>query len=158
MNKDSTNKSHGIRLSFRDLQDLIEDIRKKRDELNQKTKEYINNLQDIETEINHTLNIAKEKYKKKRDYWNKKVKKLKEKKVEYKNLLEKLIAEKRSIQKLDNPDKNSRKVVSIKQIERKIDNLERKIEIENLDIAQENAIRKLPVFGQDFYPIFPEIK
>ena len=140
MNKDSANKSQGFKLSFRDLQDLIEDFRKKRDDLNQKTKDYINNLQEIEIEINNTLKTAKDKYKKKRDYWNNKVKKLKEKKVEYKNLLDNFIEEKKNLQKDNEKGKTPKKVLSIKQIERKIDNLERKIEIENLDITQENAL------------------
>ena len=42
MSKDKTNNSHG---SFKDITLKIEDFKGKRDELNKKTKEYINNLQ-----------------------------------------------------------------------------------------------------------------
>ncbi|MFX1314230.1 MAG: hypothetical protein ACFE9T_00065 [Promethearchaeota archaeon] len=154
MSKDKINNSRSSRLSFRDLQHQIEDFRQKRDGLNKKTKYLINVLQDIETEINNTLKIAKEKYRKKRDYWNTKVKKLKEKKIEYKNLLDSLIEEKKKIQKSTDDNKTSKKFVSIKQIERKIDNLERMIETENLNIAEENIIvdniRKLAEMKQEF--------
>jgi len=154
MSKDKTNNSQNYRISFRDLQHQIEDFRQKRDELNVKTKDYISALQDIEIDINNTLKIAKEKYRKKRDYWNNKVKKLKEKKIEYKTLLDNFIEEKKKIQKSTNDGKASKSFISIKQIERKIDNLERKIETENLNIAEENAIiddiRKLAEMKQEF--------
>ncbi|MFW9894272.1 MAG: hypothetical protein ACFFD7_00545 [Candidatus Thorarchaeota archaeon] len=137
MSKNNSRNSQNSRTSFRGLQTLIEDLRQKRDDLNLKTKDFINELQEIETEINDNLKLAKEKYKKKRDYWNNKVKGLKDKKVEYKTLLDNLIEEKKSIQKNNN---SSARPISIKQIERKISNLERSIETENLDIAEENAI------------------
>lgn len=154
MSKDKTNNSQSSRISFRDLQHQIEDFRRKRDELNRKTKDYINALQEIEIDISNNLKIAKEKYKKKRDYWNSKVKRLKEKKIEYKNLLDKFIEERNKLKKSTDDGKASKNFVSIKQIERKIDNLERKIETENLNIAEENAIidniRKLAEMKQDF--------
>ncbi|MFX1327133.1 MAG: hypothetical protein ACFE91_03190 [Promethearchaeota archaeon] len=139
------------RMSFRDLQIQIEDLKQKRDELNKKTKDYINDLQNIELEITDSLKIAKEKYKKKRDYWNNKVKLLKDKKIEYKNLLDNLLEEKRKFQKENN---NNKQVFSIKQIERKIDNLERIIETEKLAITEENTIvdkiRELTEMKQEF--------
>ena len=137
MSRNKPNSTQNSQKSLRDLQLIIDDIRKKRDDLNAKTKEYINNLQENETEINNLLKIAKETYKKRRDYWNNKVKQLKEKKIEYKNLLEKLTEEKKVIHK---KNKLPNTIISIKQIERKIDNLERRIEIENLDISEENAL------------------
>lgn len=137
MSRNNTRNSQNSRTSFRGLQILIEDLRQKRDDLNLKTKNFINDLQEIETEININLKAAKEKYKKKRDYWNNKVKELKDKKLEYKTLLDKLFEEKKSIQKKGN---NSERPISIKQIERKISNFERIIETENLEIAEENAI------------------
>jgi len=140
MSKDNSNLSYNSRTPFRTLQLQIDDLRRKRDELNEKTKNYINDLQELETEISNTLKIAKEKYKKKRDYWNNKVKKLKEKKIEYKSLQDNFIEEKKSLQKKISDNKSSNKFLSIKQIERKIENLERRIEIENLDIIEENAI------------------
>ncbi|MFW9783799.1 MAG: hypothetical protein ACFFFB_16055, partial [Candidatus Heimdallarchaeota archaeon] len=137
MSSNNTKDSQNSQTSFKGMQILIEDLKKKRDDLNLKTKSYINDLQEIEVEINNNLNIAKEKYKKKRDYWNNKVKQLKDKKIEYKALLDKLIEEKKAIQKKSNISENP---MSIKQVERKIDNLERRIETENLNITEENNI------------------
>jgi uncharacterized coiled-coil DUF342 family protein len=137
MSKNNSKDSRNSQTSFRGLQILSDDLKKKRDDLNLKTKKYINDLQELETEINASLKTAKNKYKEKRDYWNNRVKQLKAKKVEYKNLLDKLIEEKNSIQKSNT---NSDRIISIKQVDRKIDSLERRIETENLDIAEENAI------------------
>lgn len=61
MSKDKTNK---FEVPPRDLQHQIEDYRQKRDDLNKKTKEYINSLQNIETEISNYLQTAKKVYKK----------------------------------------------------------------------------------------------
>jgi uncharacterized coiled-coil DUF342 family protein len=140
MSKERNRSTQTSRTSFRDLQYQIEDLRQKRDELNQKTKKYINDLQEIEIKIANSLKIAKEKYKKKRDYWNNKVKQLKEKKIEYKTLLDNLIEEKREKQKKGKDSKDIKQQLSIKQIERKIENLERRIETEKLDINEENTI------------------
>lgn len=137
MSRNNTKTSQDSQTSFRGLQILSDDLRKKRDNLNLKTKNFINDLQEVEAQINTSLKMAKDQYKKKRDYWNKKVKELKDKKVEYKTLFEKLIKEKNSIQK---KSKTSDKFISIKQVERKIDNLERSIETDNLDITEENSI------------------
>jgi len=99
MSREKPHNARTSRTSFRDLQLQIEDLRQKRDELNKKTKDYINGLQEIEIEITNSLKIAKQKYKKKRDYWNNKVKQLKEKKIEYKTLFDNFIEEKKSLQK-----------------------------------------------------------
>ncbi|MFW9876947.1 MAG: hypothetical protein ACFFG0_27960 [Candidatus Thorarchaeota archaeon] len=151
MIRNNSNNSQNSQTSFRGLQTLSDDLKKKRDDLNLKTKKFINDLQEIETEINVNLKIAKEKYKKRRDYWNNKVKELKEKKNEYKTLFDKLLEEKKAIQK---KSKNSERLLSIRQVERKIDNLERRIETENLAIAEENSIidkiRELAKSKQDF--------
>ncbi|MFX0035634.1 MAG: hypothetical protein ACFE9I_08340 [Candidatus Hermodarchaeota archaeon] len=142
---------HTSRMSFRELQIQIEDLKQKRDELNKKTKDYINDLQNIELEIDNSLKIAKEKFKKKRDYWNNKVKLLKDKKIEYKTLLDNLLEEKKKYQ---NENNDNKQIFSIKQIERKIDNLERIIETEKLAITEENTIvdkiRELTEMKQEF--------
>ncbi len=96
MSKDNTNSSP---ISFKDITLKIEDFKGKRDELNKKTKEYINNLQEIDSEIIKLLKTAKDVFKRKRDSWNKKVKELKVKKVEYKTLLDNLMEEKKKIPK-----------------------------------------------------------
>ena len=140
MSRNNKGTSQIPKLSFKELQFQIEEFRKKRDDLNQRTKDYINELQEIDNQIEAKLNIAKENYQKKRDYWNSKVKKLKEKKNEYKKILDGFIEEKKNIIKENNKEGESKKVLSVKQIERKIENLERRIEIDNLDIPEENAI------------------
>jgi len=137
MSKYKTNNS---RISYKELQEQIEQFRGKRDELNKKTKEYINELQEIETEINKSLKTARDVYKKKRDYWNGKVKLLKKKKIEYKNLLDNLFQETKKIQNQRKAEEGVNKYVSIKKIDNKIENLERIIETESLDISEENQI------------------
>jgi uncharacterized coiled-coil DUF342 family protein len=136
----SKERVESTQFSFKDLQGKIEEFKNKRDQLNKKTKEYINNLQDVESEINNSLKIARDTYKKKRDYWNNKVKLLKKKKIEYKTLFDNLITEKKTIQKERRNNDEQLDFVSIKQLDRKIENLERKIETENLDITEENEI------------------
>jgi uncharacterized coiled-coil DUF342 family protein len=136
MNKDKSSS----RLSFKELQSQIEDSKQKRDDLNKKTKEFINSLQDIETEVIESLKIARDKFKKRRDYFNEKVKTLKDKKIEYKNLLSKLSEEKKKIQNANRGNGKQRGYTSLRQIERKIENYERIIETENLNITEENAI------------------
>ena len=154
MSRDNKNQSQTSSISFKDIQNQIEDFRNKRDDLNKKTKEYINKLQEIDNEIEVNLNLAKEDYRKKRDYWNKKVKSLKDKKNEYKKVLDKLIDEKKAILGKNRNEKEPRKFVSVKQIDKKIENLERRIETETLDIIDENAIvdkiRELAEVKQEF--------
>ncbi|MGB5910105.1 MAG: hypothetical protein WBH31_02810 [Promethearchaeia archaeon] len=154
MSSDKSKFSQPSRLSLKELQDQIEEFRKKRDDLNKKTKGFINELQEIDNQIDNYLKLAKNDSKKKRDYWNIKVKKLKEKKIEYKKIFDKFIDEKKGLQRSTNQGKDGNKFISIKQIERKIGALERKIEIENLNISEENAIidkiRELAKIKQDF--------
>ncbi|MFX0002613.1 MAG: hypothetical protein ACFE9C_03795 [Candidatus Hodarchaeota archaeon] len=154
MSRERNRNTPTSRTSFRDLQFQIEDLRQKRDELNEKTKKYINDLQEIEIEISNSLKIAKEKHKKKRDSWNTKVKQLKEKKIEYKTLLDNLLEEKRKIQKQEEDSSDNKQHLSMKQIERKIENLERRIETERLDITEENdiidKIRELAAMKQEY--------
>lgn len=154
MSRANANTPQTSKNSFRELQLQIEEFRQKRDDLNKKTKDFINKLQTIDTEIDKHLNIAKQDYKKKRDYWNNKVKKLKDKKNEYKDLLDKVFEEKKKILQKSKKGKKTNNYISVRQIDKKIDNLERRIEIENLDIMEENAmvdqIRDLAVIKQDF--------
>jgi chromosome segregation protein len=154
MSRANTNTSQSSKNSFKELQLQIEEFRQKRDDLNKKTKEFINKLQEIDVEIEKKLVLAKDDYKKKRDYWNSKVKNLKDKKIEYKNILDKFVAEKKALIKESKKGKENKKYVSIKQIDKKIENLERRIEIENLDIPEENAmvdkIRELAHVKQEF--------
>lgn len=140
MSKDKYSNFQHSGNSFKDLQFQIEEFREKRDNLNQKTKTFINELQEIDNEIEKLLRVSRENYKKKRDYWNEKVKQLKEKKIEYKDMLEAAIEERKSVNKNNKQANENKSFVSVKQIERKIENLERRIETENLDISEENII------------------
>jgi uncharacterized coiled-coil DUF342 family protein len=124
--------------SFKELQNKVEKYKRKRDELNRKTKEYINELQNVEEQINENLKLAREKYKKRRDYWNDKVARLKDKKIEYKKLLNDFYDEKRNLQR--HSSGQNQKFRSMKEINRKMENLERIIETENLHIQDENEI------------------
>lgn len=150
MSSEKSQFSQPSRLSSKELQLQIEEFKKKRDDLNKRTKEYINDLQEIDNQINRYLKLARNDYKKKRDYWNSKVKKLKEKKIDYKKILDKLLEEKKSLQK----STNQKKIISVKQIESKISTMERRIETENLNISEENAIvdkiRDLAKIKQDY--------
>ena len=154
MSSEKSQFSQPSRLSFKELQDQIDEFKKKRDDLNKKTKDFINGLQEIDNQINRYLQLAKNDYKKKRDYWNSKVKKLKEKKIEYIKISDKLTEDKKALQESTNQKKSNSKFVSIKQIENKISNMERKIETENLNISEENAIidkiRELAKIKQDY--------
>ena len=154
MSRNNKGSSQIPKLSFQELQLQIEEFRKKRDDLNQRTKDLINDLQEIDNQIEAKLNVAKENYQKKRDYWNSKVKKLKDKKNEYKKILDGFIEDKKNIIKENNSEGESKKVLSVKQIERKIENLERRIEIDNLEIPEENAIidkiKELAQIKQDY--------
>ena len=53
--------------SFKDLQAKIEDFKQKRDDSNNKTKDFIKKLQKLDDQINEALKLARGVYKKKRD-------------------------------------------------------------------------------------------
>ncbi len=146
-----------IKKSFSNLQSDIEKAREKRDKLNQKTKKYIKSLQEVEERIKTLLDLAK-KYKKNRNRCNERVGKIKEKKIEYKDLFYELINKSNQLKK--QRDKNKGKYVSSKKLDNKIENLERRIETENLDLAEENQLidqirelakRKQEVLAEDEY-------
>lgn len=154
MSSANKNTSQTSKISFKELQIQIEEFRQKRDDLNKKTKNFITELQEIDGEIDGYLKVVKDDYKKKRDYWNDKVKKLKDKKIEYKQLLDRCIDEGKAVLKSSKKGKDTKKFISVKQIDKKIENLERRIEIENLEIVEENAIvdkiRELAIIKHDF--------
>ncbi|MFX1446499.1 MAG: hypothetical protein ACFFCG_00015 [Promethearchaeota archaeon] len=154
MSRANKNNSQSSKNSFKGLQLQIEEFKQKRDDLNKKTKDFIKELQEIDVKIEEYLAIAKNDYKKKRDYWNSKVKNLKDKKIEYKIILDKFTEEKKNLIKESKKGRETKKYVSIKQIDKKIENLERRIEIENLNIPEENAmvdkIKELAQIKQEF--------
>ena len=67
MSKENNSNLQHSGTSFKDLQLQIEEFRGKRDNLNQKTKSYINELQEIDNEIEKFVKISRENYKKRRE-------------------------------------------------------------------------------------------
>lgn len=124
-------------MNQQNLQSQINQAKKKRDELNSKTQDYIKSLQEVESQIQETLDEAN-KLKDKRNRWNERVAKLKDKKLEYKDLLNELIKKNRGLG--GNRRQREAEYMSAKKIDRKIENLERQIETENLTMQEENAI------------------
>jgi len=136
----SKEKIQNTSLSLKELQGKIEDFKEKRDSLNKKTREYIDNLSLIENEIIELLKTARDVFKPRRDKWNKKVKQLKNKKIEYKIYLDNFLEEKKKLKSSSNRGRASKSYISTKKLARRIDFLERVIETENLDISKENEI------------------
>lgn len=131
-------------VSFNSLLQKIEVVKRKRNEVNKKIQEYISSFQLIETELIESFLTAKEIYDKRWKYCNKKIKLLKKKKIEYEYLFDNLIEEKK---KLQNPRSNSKDLEliesnknSIKQIDHKIYNLEKRFKSELLKINEENEV------------------
>lgn len=129
---------------FNGLQKQLKELRHKRSQLNKKIKNYINNFQTIESEIYKSLFDAREFYHKRRNFCNKKIRKLTKEKIEYKQFLESLIEKKKTVQK-PKINSNTSNLInsikkSIKQIEYKIDNLNKIIKTQILDISEENNI------------------
>ncbi|MFX1387929.1 MAG: hypothetical protein ACFE9M_11990 [Promethearchaeota archaeon] len=131
-------------VSFNSLLQKIEVVKRKRNDLNKKIKEYISSFQMIETELIDSFLAAKETYDKRWKYCIKKRKMLRKKKIDYEYLLNNLIEERKILQ---NPRSNSKDLEliestknSINQIDDKIQNLERKIKFELLNINEENEI------------------
>jgi len=129
---------------FNKWQKNIINLALKRSLVNKELENYIKNVQTIDSEIYKALFTAKEYYKKKHQYYNRKIKRLKHKEIEYKQLLEYVNREKRKLTELKVTDEISTSISYIKQsieeIEDKINNLSNQIEEVTLDIAEENNI------------------
>jgi len=115
-----------------------------RNQLNSKLKNYILSFQSIDSEIYNSLYDAREFYNEKRNDYNIKLKKLKRKKNKYERLWNQLTKEMSTLQK---PEVNSNILVSIdytkrsiEEIEDKINNINKKLEEQILDIDEENEI------------------
>lgn len=130
--------------SFKILQEKLKGVRRERNNLNKDIKESINSFLMIESEIIKSLLAAKEGCNKQRDRWNRKIRKLRNQKIEYKHLLDNLIEEKKKIQEPRINNKNLKQIISIKhsikEIESNIDKLESIIRTENLEINEENDL------------------
>ena len=119
------------------------ELKDRRDSHNQETRELINRIKKIQTEISNVRTQALE-YRDKRDLLNKGVQDIKKAKLE---LAEKLNSSRSQLRDAKNEarkssdDSKKRGTGSqIRGLKRKIDALERKIETENLEINEENQI------------------
>jgi len=116
----------------------------KRNLVNKELEKYIKSFQTIDSEIYKALFTAKEYYNKKHRYYNQKIKRLKQKEVEFKQLLDSVNREKRSLTEPKIKDEISTSIRYIKQsineIENKINDLSNQIEELTLDVDEENNI------------------
>jgi hypothetical protein len=116
----------------------------KRNLVNKELEKYIKSFQTIDSEIYKALFSAKEYYNKKHRYYNQKIKRLKQKEIEYKQLLDYVNREKRSLTKPKVKDEIFTSIryieQSIKEIDDKINNLSNQIEELNLDVEVESNI------------------
>jgi len=116
----------------------------KRNLVNKELEKYIKSFQTIDSEIYKALFSAKEYYNKKHRYYNQKIKRLKQKEIEFKQLLDYVNREKRSLTKPKVKDEISTSIKyieqSIKEIDDKINNLSNQIEELNLDVEVESNI------------------
>lgn len=129
---------------FSKWQKNIINIVLKRNLANKEIENYIKSFQNIDSEIYKSLFAAKEFYDKKRHYYNQKIKKLKQKEIEFKKLLDYVYKESKNVSEPKVKDEISTSIKhikdSIEEIEHKIYNLNNKIEEQTLDIDEENYI------------------
>jgi len=116
----------------------------KRNLANKELENYIKSFQTIDSEIYKALFTAKEFFNKKHRYYNQKIKRLKQKEIEFKRRLDYANREKRNLIEPKVQDEISTSIRYIKQsieeIEDKINNLSNQIEELTLDIDEENNI------------------
>ncbi|MBY9021154.1 MAG: hypothetical protein KGD67_08855, partial [Candidatus Lokiarchaeota archaeon] len=116
----------------------------KRNLVNKELENYIKSFQNIDSEIYKSLFTAKEFYDKKQHYYNKKIKRLKQKEIEFNQILNYANKDKQNLIESKVKEELSSSINYIKQsldeIESKIDNLNDQIEEQTLDIAEENNI------------------
>jgi len=116
----------------------------KRNLVNKELEKYIKSFQTIDSEIYKALFTAKEYYNKKHRYYNQKIKRLKQKEIEFKQLLDYINREKRSLTEPKLKDEISTSIRHIKQyineIEHKINDLSNQIEELALDLDEEDTI------------------
>jgi hypothetical protein len=116
----------------------------KRSLVNKELENYIKSFQNIDSEIYKSLFTAKEFNDKKQHYYSKKIKRLKQKEIEFKQILNYANEDKHNLIESKAKDELSSSINYIKQsleeIESKIDNLNSQIEEQALDIDEENNI------------------
>ena len=116
----------------------------KRNLVNKELEKYIKSFQTIDSEIYKALFTAKEYYNKEHRNYNQKIKRLKQKGIEFKQLLDYVNREKRNLTEPKIKDEISTSIRYIKQsineIEHKINDLSNQIEELTLDVDEENNI------------------
>ncbi|MBY9016485.1 MAG: hypothetical protein KGD68_12390 [Candidatus Lokiarchaeota archaeon] len=116
----------------------------KRNLANKELENYIKSFQTIDSEIFKALFIAKKYYYKKHHYYNRKIKRLKQKEIDFNQLLDYVNRERRNLTEPKVKDEISTSIryikQSIKEIEVKINNLSNQIEELTLDLDEENNI------------------
>ena len=129
---------------FNNWQKNIINTTLKRNLVNKELENYIKSFQNIDSEIYKSLFTAKEFYDKKQHYYNKKIKRLKQKEIEFNQILNYANKDKQNLIESKVKEELSSSINYIKQsldeIESKIDNLNDQIEEQTLDIAEENNI------------------
>lgn len=140
-------KFDNFRYYFNDIQDDLREIAQKKNSLKNKLKDFIFSFQMMDSRIQKTLFIARDFYMNKRYYYKLRINNLKKKKIETKKLWTRYSNE---IKKLTIPsfDENISKSIgflkySLKDIKFKINNLNKKLEAQILDINAENKIIEL---------------
>ena len=129
---------------FNKWQKNLINIALKRNLVNKELEKYIKSFQTIDSEIYKALFTAKEYYNKKHHYYNQKIKRLKHKETEFKQLLDYVNREKGSLTEPKVKDEISTSIRfiknSIREIDDKINNLSNQIEELTLDVDEESNI------------------
>lgn len=116
----------------------------KRNLANKELENYIKSFRNIDSEIVKSLFTAKEFYAKKRRYYKKKIKNLKQKEKEFTKLLEYAYQERKKVSEPKIKDEILTSIrhikASIEEIELKIYNLNNQIEEQTLDLDEESYI------------------
>jgi len=148
---------------FHNWQKNIINFTLKRNLANKELENYIKSFQTIDSEIFKALFTAKEQYNKKNRYYNQKIKRLKQKEVEFNQLLDYVNREKKNLTERKVKDEISTSIKYIKQsieeIEDKINNLSNQIEELTLDIDEEsNIIEEIKNLDRDKQINFRHLK
>ncbi len=123
--------------------DDIDELKRIRDKYNDQTGEFINQIKKLQNEMNELQDKAYD-YKAKRDKLNKKVAKIKDRKYEIIDELKKVTAELREAKKGSVKTTSGQSWNDVKRkiykIRNKVEHLERRIETEDLSLADENKL------------------
>ena len=129
---------------FKNWQKNIINFTLKRNLVNRELENYLKSFQTVDSEIYKALFTAKEYYNKKHRYYNQKIKRLKQKEIDFKRLLDYVNREMGNLRepKVKNEISTSIRYIkqSIKDIDVKINNLSNQIEELTLGVDEESNI------------------